>query len=114
MVNIKHLAAAIAVTASTWASAAFVTGNELLAKLEGSAQDRNMAAAYIAGVHDAVEGTVVCAPGIQLQQAMDMVYQVLKAVPEERHRSADTYVVATLAAQWPCKASPTKPSNKST
>jgi hypothetical protein len=108
MVNIKHLVAAGALAVATHAGAAFVTGNDLLKLLEGNQTQQTLALGYIAGVHDAAEGTRICAPDITLQQAADMVLQTLKAVPQERHRSADLYVLSTLSAQWPC-AQPQQP-----
>jgi hypothetical protein len=100
----KSLATSLLLAVSVSAQAGFITGNKLLSMLEAGGQEYSLAIGYIAGVHDAEEGKSICRPvGVTLKQAADMVADVLRKVPSERHQSADLYVIASLSSQWPCQ-----------
>ena len=89
---------------STAAHAEFMSGNDLLDMLNGSAIQQAMATGYIAGAFDHATGTRICAPtGVNIRQVRDMTRQALEALPAERHASADSFVVAVSARAWPCR-----------
>jgi hypothetical protein len=100
----KLLLITLAVT-TTAAQAEFLSGNDLLSKLnsEGFA-DRGFALGYIAGVSDALEDVVVCTPtGATTGQARDLVWQHLRINPQFRHLGASFLIVEALQRAWPCK-----------
>lgn len=86
------------------ASAEFLTGNELLARLNSESHyDRGSANGYIMGVFDAQLGVMHCAPlQVTVGQVVDMTRSALQAAPSVRHRSADSFVVYALINAWPC------------
>ena len=96
------LAAALAATS---ASAEFLTGNELLERINAEASyDRGIALGYIMGAFDAGQGTTHCAPAnVTAGQVRDMVKNVLTSAPAARHHSADSFVSYALMEAWPCK-----------
>jgi hypothetical protein len=86
------------------ARAEFVTGNELLTRMNGDATARAFALAYVAGVHDSMRGIAHCSPeSVTLGQVHDMTRQLLDRLPSDRHMSADQFVVAALTQAWPCE-----------
>ena len=95
------LAAGIAATS---ASAEFMTGNELLTRLEGeTGYQRGTALGYVMGVFDTGHGVTHCAPaGVTLGQVVDMTKDALKVAPSVRHFSADIFVKHVLEEAWPC------------
>jgi Rap1a immunity proteins len=100
----KLLLITLAVT-TTAAQAEFISGNDLLNRLnsEGFA-DRGFALGYIAGVSDALEDILVCAPtGSTTGQARDVVWQHLRTNPQSRHQGAALLVVEALQRAWPCR-----------
>lgn len=102
--NTPRILIAASLAASMSAHANFISGNKLLSMLEASGQEYALAIGYIAGVHDSQDGQSICSPvGVTLKQAADMVVDVLRKVPSERHQSADLYVIAALSSQWPCE-----------
>lgn len=96
------LAAALAATS---ASAEFMTGNELLSRINSETNyERGTAIGYIMGAFDAGQGTTHCAPAnVTAGQVRDMVRNVLTAAPAARHHSADSFVSYALMEAWPCK-----------
>lgn len=95
------LAAALAATS---ASAEFITGNQLLDRMNSDlGYDRGVAAGYVMGAWDSSQGILHCAPaGITLGQIHDMVKQALINAPAVRHNSADAFVVYAANKAWPC------------
>jgi hypothetical protein len=102
--GIKLIAAAVLLAAST-ANAGFITGNKLMSYLESNDSIENgLGLGFIAGVHDAGDGVKFCTPAnTNIKQLRDMVLDILRKVPSERHNSADLYVEAAFANQWPCE-----------
>lgn len=89
---------------STAAHAEFMSGNDLLAYMNGTGSQQSMALGYIAGAFDAATGSRICAPPtVTLAQVRDMTRQALEQLPAQRHASADTFVVAVAANAWPCR-----------
>lgn len=95
------LAAALAATS---ASAQFLTGNELLDRINSEIpHERGTAFGYIMGAYDAGRGIAHCAPaGVTLGQVLDMVRQSLHVAPSARHNSAEAFVTYALMNAWPC------------
>lgn len=90
---------------STAAHAEFMSGNDLLAYMNGGATQQGIALGYVAGAFDAATGSRICAPPtVTLTQVRDMTKQALEQLPSERHASADTFVVAVAANAWPCRS----------
>ena len=90
---------------ATVAHAEFISGNELLRRLESSeSYDRGLGMGYVAGVFDATSGVHHCSPSsVSLGQIRDMTLKSLRTMPEMRDRSADLYVVVSAKRMWPCK-----------
>ena len=101
---IKQILVAVSFCVAASAQAEFVSGNDLLAKLDSSDQmQRGFAFGYIAGAFDAGIRAVHCAPeNVSIKQVVDMVKKLLVDTPEMRHQSGDRYVFATTKAAWPC------------
>ena len=112
MLKTKLIMAAVALTTAFTASAGFLDGNTLLAKMQGSETDQLIASGYVAGAYDTLNQVVVCPPqgsNIALKQVMDIVERFIVSVPEARHLGADTLISFTLSKTWPC---PKKPAGK--
>lgn len=100
----KKLATLVLLTASLSAHAEFVSGNELLSKLNSDALDSIFASGYVAGTFDALHGIVHCPPAnVTIGQVKDMVKRHLEANPNVRQLSADSHVRFVLNQAWPCK-----------
>ena len=101
---IKQLLVAASFCIATSANAEFISGNDLLSKLDSSDQmHKGFAFGYIAGVFDAGIRAVHCAPdNVVMKQVVDMVKKLLVDTPELRHQSGDKYVFAATKAAWPC------------
>ena len=69
---------------ATVAHAEFISGNELLQRLESSeSYDRGLGMGYVAGVFDATSGLHHCSPSsVSLGQMRDMTLKALRAMPE--------------------------------
>jgi hypothetical protein len=100
----KHIITALALVASTAASAEFFTGNDLLNRLQSSEPTKQvMALGYIAGVSDFGQSNSHCTPdGVSLGQLRDIVQQSLVNYPSLRHLDASLLVTAALMETWPC------------
>jgi len=87
--------------------AEFLSGNELLSRMDsGNHGLEMMALGYVAGVADVGHGVTHCATTtVTIGQVRDMTRELLKAIPDKRHMSADSFVTATLKAAFPCKQS---------
>lgn len=89
--------------ASLSAQAAFKTGNQLHAELNGQAIDRMLTIGYITGVADVLEGVSICLPSrITAGQVVDVSKNYLEANPAIRHLAADVIVSYVLSTTWPC------------
>ena len=99
----KRAAILFALAASS-AHAQFLSGNELLERLNGSTVQQVNAIGYIAGVADAELGSVWCPPpAITVRQVADLTKRTLDMVPEKRHESASAFVIAAVRMTWPCE-----------
>lgn len=105
----KITTALIGLTLCASAQAEFLTGNNLLAKMNSSDyMDQSQAIGYVQGVFDASKNIFHCAPssaGITTGQVHDMVKSYLQETPSKRHFSADSLIVPLLKAVWPCPKS---------
>lgn len=103
-------AAAVLAVLATSAQAEFISGNDLLRRLNSEQADRTVAVAYIAGVWDAMQGITICAPNtVELSQVVEMTHRALIALPQIRDKSGDAFVVAVASKQWPCAKRATGP-----
>lgn len=86
------------------AHAEFWDGNRLYEKLNSSSYfEQGTAMGYIMGVSDVGLGVLHCAPATATAgQLQDMVTQYLRIYPERRTKTADSLVIDTLKAAWPC------------
>ena len=99
----KHIITALALVASTTASAEFYDGNELFKHMKGDANNRVLAIGYVAGVFDLGQGEFHCAPQrVSLGQAYDIVEKSMDDRPSIRHMDASILVSAALMEVWPC------------
>ena len=88
----------------TAAQAEFYTGNDLLRQMNGNHSEKMSALGYVAGVSDALQKAVHCAPmNVTVGQIHDMFYQHLTSRPEVRHFSADSILANLLKNTWPCR-----------
>ena len=98
----KTLAALLFVPAM--AHAEFMSGNDLLSKMQADVMDKMYALGYVIGVSDSAENISVCSPdNIKAGQVYDIVQNFLEANPAIRHHSADIIIRSKLEALWPCK-----------
>jgi hypothetical protein len=107
----KHTISALALALACSAPhAEFYTGNDLLSLIrDGSPVKTTQALGYIAGVHDVGFGANHCTPSsVTAGQLLDLVRQTLEGVPQHRDKSADSLVLITLKAAWPCKQAPAR------
>jgi len=96
------------------AQAAYFDGNILLARMNGTTQDRMQALGYIQGVHDTLHGVIICSPAnVTGGQVMDMTKNFLDNTPAIRHMNADAIVMRVLATTWPCAVQKNNSSQKS-
>jgi hypothetical protein len=103
----KHIITALALVASTTASAQFYNGNDLLHRMDSGDSSQNMLAmGYVAGVVDMTRGEYHCAPAnVTLGQVRDMVRNYIYNTPANRHMNGAVLVTLPLISVWPC---PTK------
>ena len=101
----RKLLTTIALLASAAAHASYMSGNDLLSKLneQTGSFNRGVAGGYIVGVHDMGQGIFFCPPpGVTIGQITDMTRVALESMPQERHKSADLFVIRALSTAWPC------------
>ena len=95
---------AIALIAPALANAEFLSGNDLLQRINGEGSYPMFALGYIAGISDVNNGTLVCpTSSVTLGQMKDMVRNHLNDNPQFRHFTADVIVLHVLKAAFPCK-----------
>lgn len=99
--------AIIGLTLCASAQAEFLTGNDLLSRLQSSdVAIRMTGLGYVMGVFDASQGAAHCAPndaGITAGQVRDITTLWLERNPAQRHETADRLVVNMLSQLWPCQ-----------
>lgn len=99
----KKLILAIAPLACS-AHAEFMTGNDLLNRLQGTTTDQVLGLGYVMGVFDSQRGSMVCPPSqITAGQTKDIVQNYLLSNPQHRHLTGDLLTVVALGSVWPCK-----------
>lgn len=100
----KRIAFTIAATLGlSVAHAQFFTGNELLAYMNGTANQKMIALGYVQGAYDSYLGVQFCPPAnITAGQVQDMTKKFLDESPALRHHPANQFVRFTLRQTWPC------------
>lgn len=59
---------------------------------------------FIVGVHDAVEGILVCAPNqVKVGQIVGVVKKHIRENPDKWNQPASTLVINALSSAFPCK-----------
>ena len=85
------------------AQAEFMSGNSLLADMNGSNMRQMLALGYVMGVTDTFTTMTVCPPsGITSGQVQDIIKKHLEDNPASRHYTADSLIRNKLEAIWPC------------
>jgi len=86
------------------ASAEFLSGNDLLARINSDeVLHRMFALGYVAGVSDAQQHVISCpSAGVTNGQVRDVVKSYLEANPGIRHKTADMLIADALKQVWPC------------
>lgn len=94
----------IAALLSSSAHAQFLTGNDLLIRLNAdNAIDRTLGTGFIMGVYDATLLLEHCPPdNVTAGQIRDMVAKNLYNGASARHLPAAAFVAYTLSIAWPC------------
>jgi hypothetical protein len=102
--DMKKLLLCVALCVTTTVHASFLTGNDLLQRINsGDHIPYAVALGYIQGVGDAYDGGSHCLPdGVTVGQLKDVVKNFLEASPEVRHRPADLIIYAIFKNTWPC------------
>lgn len=86
------------------ANAAFMSGNDLLAKLNGNADDRTLGGYFISGAADAYMGVLACPPStVTYRQIIDMTKTAIENTPTIREKPGDWFVLFVMKEAWPCK-----------
>jgi hypothetical protein len=99
----KKLILATALLAGS-AHAEFLSGNELLSRINGTGIDQALALGYVMGVFDVQHSSGVCPPGqVTAGQVRDIVKNYLERTPQNRHMTADVLTLVALGIVWPCK-----------
>jgi hypothetical protein len=100
----KHIITALALVASTTASAQFYNGNELLQRMDsGETHHQMLAMGYVAGVVDMTRGEYHCAPAnVTLGQVRDLTHNAIRRDPASRHLNGSVLVTLALMEVWPC------------
>jgi hypothetical protein len=95
---------AVALFAPAVASAGFMTGNDLLSRMNGDNISQIQAIGYVQGVYDAYSNFVFCPPnGVSAGQVNDMIKNYITNTPATRNKSADILIGAALKGVWPCE-----------
>jgi hypothetical protein len=59
---------------------------------------------FVVGVHDAVDGILVCTPNqVKVGQIVGMVKKYVRENPDKWNRAASTLVINALSSAFPCK-----------
>jgi len=89
---------------SVSANAAFLTGNNLYERMNGSEADRDFALGYVVGVFDATQNVHHCAGArVTSGQMRDLAKKFIEEMPSVRDMPADLLVTAILAQTYPCQ-----------
>ena len=100
----RKVIAGVLAFAAVAAHAEFWDGNRLYERINSSSYfDQGTAMGYVMGVSDTTMGVLHCAPATATAgQLLDMVTLHLRLYPERRTKTADSIVIDTLKAAWPC------------
>lgn len=100
----RTLIAAALLVVSTASSAQFITGNQLLDRMNADTSNTRMyALGYVIGVVDSMNGYAFCLPGAATAgQINDMMRNYLNNTPAERHLPADVVIATALGVAFPC------------
>ena len=91
--------------AATGAQAEFITGNTLLAEMNGTVMEQISAQSYVTGAADAIAGAFWCPNKyVTVKQAHDITKKWLEDMPQHRDNSASAFVRAALGQAFPCKS----------
>ena len=99
----KHTILALALICGN-AQADFLTGNDLLQRLDDNTHGNTMLSiGYVMGVFDVGQSVLFCAPaGVTAGQVRDMAAAYLRGFPARRNKGAEYLINEVLAATWPC------------
>jgi hypothetical protein len=85
------------------ASAEFMSGNNLHAKMTGDFGEKMQALGFIQGVFDVYVSVTFCSPeNVTAGQVSDMVKRYLDNNPSTRHKTAESLINQALKQAWPC------------
>ena len=85
------------------ARAEFFTGNQLLARMNGSQLEQMQAIGFVQGVFDVYTDVTFCPPNnVTAGQVHDIVKNHLTQNPAIRHRTAESLINEVLRGAWPC------------
>ena len=93
-------------------SSAFWTGNDILARCEGEANDQRDCMGYVTGASDMLGAAqtvgearpVMCQPdNVSRKQVVDIVVRYLRNHPSNRHYLGGSLVRIALMDAFPCK-----------
>lgn len=89
------------------ASAEFLTGNDLKARLETPASSdpisSSLGLGYLAGIYDVSTSQAICAPkDVTLGQLSEVALKYMREHPEVLNFSADRIVLTAFKLTWPC------------
>jgi hypothetical protein len=102
----KTITALLALAIGT-AHAGYISGNELLSRIDAERTDyirHSFAQGYITGVVDAHDGDTFCVPdNVRTGQLFDLTRKMLMEYPERRHDTEGaTFVLAAMIRAFPC------------
>ncbi len=87
------------------AQAEFMSGNSLLADMNGSEMKKMFALGYVIGVTDTFSNATVCPPeNVTAGQVQDIIKKHLEDNPATRHYTADSIIRNKLEKVWPCQS----------
>lgn len=67
-------------------------------------QDVGQVNGFVVGVHDSVEGTIICVPAkVKLGQLVGIVKKYIRDNPEKWNEPASDLVMQALSSTFPCK-----------
>ena len=92
------------------AQAGFVTGNDLLRRMDApETYEKMYALGFVLGVHDSFDGESICSgANVTAGQLRDVVKKYLEDNPANRNISAYILVLVALATAFPCSKSKEK------
>lgn len=99
----KHTILALALLCGS-AQAEFLTGNDLLQRIDSENHgDKMMAIGYVIGVFDVGHSILHCpTANVTAGQVRDMAAMYLRTFPAKRNKSAEFLLNEVFSAAWPC------------